>query len=493
MMGSSTSSQTTAPNGSASAPAVRHNTLEEIDEIYARLTSTFRAGTTRPLAYRRAQLLQLARMLKENLGAFEDAFFQDLGKPRQEVGAMEVGNVLSACLYAAEHLEGWTKPEKPEVEEWRASWDATIYRVPKGVVLIIGPWNYPSILTLGPLVGAIAAGCTCVIKGSELVPALATLLASLLPRYLDSAAYAWVNGAVPETRHLLARRWDHVLFTGSGKTGRIVARTAAEYVTPVTLELGGKSPVVIAEDADIEIAAKRVLFGKAQNSGQLCVSPDHVYVPRALQDAFTAALLTAYRAFWPQGPLHPDAKWGKIVNPAHHARLRRLLERSKGTVVIGGEFDGETRIAPTIVRDVKLDDALMEEELFGPILPIIPVESVDEALEHIRSQPSPLVIYAFTSSEELKQRLLDTTYSGTLVLNDTTSQLAVYEMPFGGEGDSGHGRWYGKYSFDTFTNLRSFTNVPPAAEPFLGARYLPYTDESYAAMTSDLRLEIPDA
>ncbi|KAI0944972.1 hypothetical protein AcV7_001631 [Taiwanofungus camphoratus] len=409
---------------STMSSSLRYNTIDEIDQIYAKLSKTFESGATRSLTYRRRQLTQLAHLLQDNITALEDAVLSDLGKPRLETSVSELISLINACVYATENLQEWTKPEKPEVEAWRSSWDTTVYKVPKGLALVIGPWNYPFILTLGPFVGAIASGCTCVVKGSELAPASAQILADLLPKYLDPEAYAFVNGAVPETTHLLDLRWDHILFTGSGKTGRIVATAASKHVTPVTLELGGKSPVVIDGDFDLEVAARRVLYGKLQNSGQLCVSPDHVYVPRDKLDEFISALLKTYEEFWPKGPFDKDSCWGKIVNPAHHARLKELLARTKGEIVIGGYFDGDKRIAPTIIKNVKPDDALMEDELFGPILPLIAVEDVDEAIRMIGQQPTPLVIYAFTDNESTKQKLLERTRSGTLTLNDTVSQLA---------------------------------------------------------------------
>jgi len=473
--------------------ALKYTSLEEIDEVHARLVKTFKSGVTRPLEYRRRQLLQLARLIQDNKLAFEEALLADLGKPRLQSTNGDLGPVLGGALYAAEHLEEWTKPEKPEVEEWRSSWDTTVYKVPKGVVLIIGPWNYPVILTLGPLVGAIAAGCPAVVKASELSANVARVIAELIPKYLDTNAYAVVNGAIPETTRVLELRWDHILFTGSEKTGRIVSYAAAKYVTPVTLELGGKSPVVIDPEFDIELAAKRVLWGKLQNSGQLCVSPDYVLCPRAKVDEFIAGLLKAHKQFWPNGPFHPESQWGKIINPAHHARLKSLIERTKGQIVIGGEFEGDQRIAPTIVRDVTFDDSLMEDENFGPVLPIIAVEDLEDAIQILDSRNTPLSLYVFTNSEKVKDDFLNRTNSGTLVLNDTFSQLAVYEMPFGGQGNSGHGRWYGKYTFETFTHFRSYINVPPAGEPYMGMRYPPYNDEKYDALTSPMRLVIPDA
>ncbi|KAF7796343.1 hypothetical protein EIP86_007520 [Pleurotus ostreatoroseus] len=453
----------------------------------------------------------LARLLQENVVPLEDAILADLGKQRQECTLCETGPLIESCLYAAEHLEEWTKPEKPQVEAWRSSWETTVFPVPKGVSLIISPWNYPYILTFNPLVGAIAAGCPVVMKPAELTPTCSALMASLVAKYLDSAAYTVVLGAVHETEALLAHRWAHIFFTGSTRVGRIIAAKAGEHLTPVTLELGGKSPVVIDEDCDLALAAKRVLFGKVQNSGQLCVSPDYVLVPRSVASQFKDALKKEYQERFPSGALHPDIKWSNIINPAHFRRLKNLLDRSKGKILIGGEVDGEKRMAPTIVTDVKLDDALMEEEIFGPILPVVDVEDVEEAMEIINNGATPLALYVFSNRQGAREEFVDRTNSGSLVFNDTFIQISsqyysysfvavfdqlhrlVHEVPFGGHGESGYGNYYSKDTFNAFTHRRSSINVPPSFEPNFGFRYLPYTDESYKVMTASARAKIPEA
>ncbi|KAI0674632.1 aldehyde dehydrogenase [Trametes maxima] len=468
-----------------------YHTPAEIDEIYARLTATFRAGTTRPLAYRRRQLLQLARMLQAHHTAFEDAILADLNRPRIETTVAEVAHVITSALNAAENFEGWAAPQPcPTEEAWRAGWDATVYKEPKGVVLLISPWNYPLVLTLNPLIGAIAAGCPAVLKPSELAPAFTQLLADLLPQYLDTAAYAVVKGAVPETTHVLSLRWAHILYTGNSTVGRIVASAAAKHLTPVTLELGGKSAVVIADDPclDLDVAARRILHGKTQNAGQLCVSPDYALVPRGRVDAFVQSLKKAHAQFWPEGddPLRGSRPVSRIVNAQHHARLVGLLERTKGTVVIGGEVDGDRSIVPTVLTDVPADDALMNEEIFGPILPIVAVDDMDHAIRVIDSKPTPLVIYLFTTENALKEKFLKETRSGQLILNDVVMQLCVHEMPFGGQGESG-------CNFDTFTHFRGSINVPHVQEPHLLGRYRPYTDDKYEAACAPGRIRIPDA
>ncbi|KAJ7909225.1 Aldehyde/histidinol dehydrogenase [Mycena leptocephala] len=475
--------------------SLKYTTVEKLQEGYAELKKSFQAKKTLPLEFRRAQLLQLARLFQENNASLCAAVYSDLGRHKLECSFPEIAPIVASAIRAADSLEEWHKPEKPEVEEWRSSWDTTIYTSPKGVVLIIGPWNYPYGTMILPLIGAIAAGCTCIVKPSEFNPTVAQLLADLFPKYLDQAAYRIVNGAAAETTALLELRWDHIFFTGSGRVGRIIAAAAAKNVTPLTLELGGKSPVFIdTGNTDIELAAKRILWGKQQNCGQLCVAPDYILVPRAHQDAAVEAFKKAYRTFWPhpKGALDPLSEMGAILNIQHHARLTELLRRTKGNVVHGGSSEGTRRIDPTLVADVGLDDVLMEDEIFGPIIPIVPVDDVNEAIEIIRGRPSPLVIYVFTDSEETKNKFLESTSSGTLVLNDTFTQLGVYEMPFGGQGESGYGSYMGKSSFNTFVHRRSYINVPPAAEPFLQLRYPPYTEEALQALSAPAFVKIPD-
>ncbi|KAL1743347.1 Aldehyde/histidinol dehydrogenase [Schizophyllum fasciatum] len=477
--------------------SLKYTEIDEIPKIHARLRATFESGKTQPLAYRRHQLLQLARLIQDNAEAMQDAIFRDYGKQKLEVVIGELSPAVSAAIHAANKLEEWTKPEKPVVEEWRASWDTTIYKQPKGVAVIISPWNYPYIISLGPLVGAIAAGCPVILKPSEHTSAVSTLYAELFPKYLDSDAYAVVNGGIAETARLLDLKFGSIElplttdFAGSTHVGRIVAAAAAKQLTPVTLELGGKSPVFIdAENTDLELAAKRALWGRQINAGQLCVSPDYILVPRKHQDAFVAAIKKAYDQFYPGGPLQSSSTLTG-VHPSARDRLKGLIASTQGEIVAGGkESDG--KLEPTVVKNVSVNDALMQTEIFGPIMPILPVDDVDEAIKIIKSYANPLVIHVFTESEATKDKFLSQTRSGTLVLNDSFMQLGVYEMPFGGIGDSGYGSYLGKFSFDTFTHSRSYINVPLAAEPFLGYRYPPYTEEGYKFFSAGTFQKIPD-
>ncbi|KAJ6598007.1 Aldehyde/histidinol dehydrogenase [Mycena sp. CBHHK59/15] len=447
-----------------------YTSIGDILAVHAQLSKSFGDRKTMPLEFRRTQLLQLGRLFQDNSEILTAALNSDLGRHKLEISLPEIGPIVSGAVRAAASLEDWNKPEKPEVEDWRSSWDTTIYTCPKGVVLIIGPWNYPYVTTMLPLIGAIAAGCTCIVKPSELNPACAQLLAELFPKYLDAAVYRIINGAASETTSLLELKWHHIFFTGSGRVGRIVAAAAVKNVTPLTLELGSKSPVFIdANNTDINLAAKRILWGKQQNAGQVVLH------------------------FWPHpnGALDPASEIGAILNPHHHARLLDLLSRTQGDIVHGGKSEGTRRIEPTLVANVTLKDCLMEDEIFGPIIPIVPVDDVQHAIQIIGGRSTPLVIYVFTENEAIKKEFLDSTRSGTLVLNDTFSQLGVHEMPFGGQGESGYGSYLGKFSFNTFVHRRSYINVPPE-QPFLECRYPPYTEEAFQALSAPANIKIPD-
>ncbi|KAJ6463368.1 Aldehyde/histidinol dehydrogenase [Mycena sanguinolenta] len=474
---------------------LEYTTIEDLQSAHAELRKSFQARKTIPLEFRRAQLLQLARLFQENNDSLIAAHNSDLGRHKLEITLPEIGPIISGAVRAAESLEEWNKPEKPAVEEWRSSWDTTVYTTPKGVVLIIGPWNYPFVCTILPLIGAIAAGCPCIVKPSEFSPASAQLLAELFPKYLDTSVYRIVNGGVEETTALLELKWEHIFFTGSGRVGRIVAAAAVKHVTPLTLELGSKSPVFIdADNTDIELAAKRILWGKQQNAGQCCVSPDFVLVPRAHQNSVAEAFKKAYQNFWPhpKGALDPSSELSSILNHHHYGRVMDLLHRTQGNIAHGGNADGLKRIEPTVVTDVGLSDSLMEDELFCPVIPLVPVDDVLDAIQIIQARPVPLVIYVFTDSEETKTKFLEYTRSGTLVLNDTFTQLGIHEMPFGGQGESGYGSYLGKFSFNTFVHRRSYINVPPAFEPFLGHRYPPFTEEGFQALSAPANIKIPD-
>ncbi|KAG1762079.1 Aldehyde/histidinol dehydrogenase [Suillus occidentalis] len=384
---------------------------------------------TIPLEYRCKQPLQVAHLVQENADALKASLKADLGRCPVEATLPELGPIVS---------------KKPQVEDWRSGRDTTIFKAPKGTVVNISPWNFPWVLTILPLIGAIAA---------EHAPASAALMAELVPKYLDPDAYAVCLGAAKETTHILDLKWDHTFYTGSESVGRIVAQAAAKQLTPVTLELGGQSPVFVDGDStNIE----RIFGGKQQNAGQVCVAPNHVFVQEQHQSALVEAFRKAYDLFWPNGPLDSSSEMARVVNNGHYNRNKKLLSQTSGKVAFGGQAGPGLRIEPAITTGVKMNDPLMDTEIFGPILPIIPVADVDAAISHIQLMPTLLVIYVFTENEETKNKCRDhRTQSGQLV--------AVYEMPFGGQGQSGYGSYLGKYSFDTFTHQRGYINVPADA------------------------------
>ncbi|KAG8679851.1 hypothetical protein FRC08_016697, partial [Ceratobasidium sp. 394] len=364
---------------------------------------------------------------------------------------------------------------------------------PKGVVLIISPFNYPVWLALTPLIGAIAAGCAAVIKPSELTPATSSLLASLVARYLDPDVVAVVNGAIPETTRLLELPWAHIMYTGNGNVGRIVATAAAKHLTPVTLELGGKSPVVIDPKSDLKLAARRILWGKATNAGQTCVAPDYVLIPEEGQDAFVKELTAAYEQFYPNGAKASDS-YSRIVSERHYDRVKRMVDETKGSVVLGGAGDADREqkfIAPTVVKDVQRDDILMQSEIFGPVLPIVPVKDVDAAIQYINEHDHPLALYVFTTDPQFKAKVFDNTLSGAAAANEVIIRVGVDGLPFGGVGPSGYGNHTSKYTFDIFTHLRSSIDSPGWVDVILGARFPPYTAAKEKRLASLGAMTIP--
>ncbi|EGO03972.1 hypothetical protein SERLA73DRAFT_175681 [Serpula lacrymans var. lacrymans S7.3] len=449
--------------------------LDEIDEIYTSLRQGFSSGKLKSVAYRKIQILQVAYLLQDNIQRFKDALAADLGRPSLESSFLELNAVLGDTKVVYDRVDKWAKPERPPFSLNFAAMRPVIRKEPKGVVLIISPFNYPIFLTIGPLVGAIAAGNTVVIKPSELSPAVSGLFAELVPKYLDPDVARVVNGAIPETTKLLEYPWDHILYTGNGRVAKIVCAAAAKHLSPVTLELGGKSPVIIDPGCDLKTAAKRILWGKVVNAGQTCVAPDYILVPRHFQDKLVDALKEVHDEFYPKGSsVSPD--FSRIVSTSHFNRIKRLLDSTQGTVAIGGDTDESKKfIAPTVVKDVQEGDALMSEELFGPVLPIVPVDSVDDAIAYVNRHDHPLALYVFSQDAAFKAKVFDNTQSGAAIANEVVIYIGADGLPFGGIGPSGSGYHTGKYSFDLFTHFRSSMDSPSWVDVFLGNRFPPYT------------------
>ncbi|KAJ7749555.1 NAD-aldehyde dehydrogenase [Mycena maculata] len=471
--------------------ALAHTPLEEIDKIHGELRTAFNSGKTKSVAYRKYQLLQFAYLIQDNAKRFEEALAQDLGRHPLESHFLEINASIGELMEAYKNVESWAKPDKPSFNVNFVFMRPLTIKEPKGVVLIISPFNYPLWLCVTPMAGAIAAGNAIVLKPSESCPAVASLLHELFPKYLDPSLIRVVNGAIPETTKLLDLPWDHILYTGSGRVGRIVAAAAVKHLTPVSLELGGKSPVFIDPSSDMQLAARRLLWGKFANAGQTCVAPDYVLVPRAFQDTFVEALKTAYATFYPEATVAAQ-NTTKLVNPQAFRRVNGLLQGTKGTVVCGGDTDEARKfIAPTIVRDVKGDDSLMSEEIFGPILPIVPVEDLDEAIAYVNAHDHPLALYVFTQNETYKKKVFSSTQSGSAVANETIIIPGVPGLPFGGIGPSGTGYHSGKHGFLMFTHLRATMDTPGWIDKILGFRYPPYTARSLQALHSRLPRKLP--
>ncbi|KAF5379237.1 hypothetical protein D9615_006047 [Tricholomella constricta] len=457
--------------------------LEEIDKIHAELRTGYESGKLKSIEYRKYQLLQLGYLVKDNSQRIQEALAADLGRPPLESHFLEISSSIGDIKHAYSNVEKWARPEKPAFSLNFTVMRPVIYKEAKGVVLIISPFNYPVWLTIGPVAGAISAGNSVVLKPSELTPATSSLLAELIPKYLDSDLVRVVNGAIPETTKLLSLQWDHIMYTGSGRVGKIVATAAAKYLTPVTLELGGKSPVIIDPDCDLTTAARRILWGKVVNAGQTCVAPDYILVPKSFQDKFVEALKLAHESFYPKSadPSLP-ANYSRIITPQAFKRIKGLLDNTQGDVVFGGQTDEATKfIAPTVVKDVKADDSLMSEEIFGPLLPIVPVEDVDEAIAFINARDHPLALYVFSQNAHFKEKVFNNTQSGAAIANETVIHPGAEGLPFGGVGPSGYGAHTGKFSFDTFTHLRSSLDSPGWIDRILGFRYPPYTDSKFKA------------
>ncbi|MEU1006550.1 aldehyde dehydrogenase family protein [Streptomyces tibetensis] len=438
---------------------MNHHTPETPADVVARLRATFRTGRTKPVEWRTGQLRRMRAMLTERGSDLAAALHADLGKSSTEAYRTEIDFTIREIDHTLDHLDAWLRPEPAPVPAHLGA-DATAWTRydPLGVVLVIAPWNYPAQLLLAPVVGALASGNAVVAKPSELAPATSAALAELLPAYLDTDAVAVVEGGVPETTALLAERFDHVFYTGNGTVGRIVMRAAAEHLTPVTLELGGKSPVFVDRDTDLGVVADRLARGKFINAGQTCVAPDYVLTTQETAAALETALVRAVDALYGGDPA-ASPEYGRIINERHFDRLSALLD--SGRVVTGGDSDRTGKyIAPTVLADVDPKSPVMQEEIFGPILPIVTVSGLDEAIDFINDRDKPLALYVFSESGETRDRIAAETSSGGLGYGLPLAHLTVSDLPFGGVGESGMGNYHGRYSIETFSHRKAVLDKP---------------------------------
>lgn len=420
------------------------------------LRDEFASGKTKSPKWRLEQLNGLARLTVERKDEIIAAAKADINKPPFETAMGEVYGIREGAANAAENLSEWMKPEKVSHPMPYLS-EAEIRSEPLGVALIISAWNYPFVLSLDPVIGAIVAGNAVVLKPSELAPATSALLAKLLPLYVDSSAIKVVEGGILETTALLEQRWDKIFYTGSTRVGKIIMAAAAKHLTPVTLELGGKSPTIVDSTTDLDVVAKRISTGKwSCNNGQTCISPDYVLVEESIRSQLVDKIKESLKQFYGQDPSKsPDLS--RVVNASHWGRLMGFLndESTADKIVHGGQSDkNNLYIAPTLMVDPPVDSPIMQEEIFGPILPIITVKNVDDAIKFVNLRPKPLALYLFTNDKKVQEQVLKETSSGGVTVNNTIAHGRHSGLPFGGVGDSGMGAYHGKYSFDTFSHKK---------------------------------------
>ncbi|MCU1478544.1 MAG: aldehyde dehydrogenase family protein [Subtercola sp.] len=455
-----------------------------IDDLVARLRTTFDAGITKPYAWRIRQLKALRALLLENTPEIEGALIADLKKNPAEAQLTEIGFVLAEIENTLTNLKRWLRPKHVPTPLLIAPASATTVREPLGVVLVIAPWNYPVQLLLVPVIGALAAGNALVAKPSELAPKTSAVFARLFARYFDTRAVAVVEGGVPETTEVLKQRFDHIFYTGNGRVGRIVMQAAAEHLTPVTLELGGKSPVYVDDTVDLSIVAHRVAWAKFMNAGQTCVAPDYLLATPAVAAALEPLLVEVIAEFYGADPATSDS-YGRIINDSQFTRLTGLLEGE--TVVTGGDSDARTRyLAPTVLHDVSRDAAIMAQEIFGPILPIVTVDSLNDAIGHINAGDKPLALYVFSNSKAVRRRFITGTSSGALAFGVPAAHLLVQGLPFGGVGASGMGAYHGERSIDVFSHEKAVLSKILKPDTF-NLVYPPFTQKKDAFIRGFLR------
>lgn len=440
------------------------------EAVLARLRQYYSRGVTRSCAWRRQQLRQLRRLLQEHAADVAGALAADLGKSAFEACLTETGFVIEEIDLALARLTSWSRPRRVGVPLRLLGARAEVRPCPYGTVLILAPWNYPVQLALVPLVSALAAGNCVVLKPSELAPASSALLARLVPEYLDREAVAVVCGGAEVAAAWAAQPVDYIFFTGSTAVGRKVMAAAAVQLTPLTLELGGKSPCLVEASADLAVAARRIIWGKCLNAGQTCVAPDYVLADQRIIGALIQACIEAIQAFFgPDPQCSPD--YGRIIHAAHVHRLLAFLD--DGVILHGGRSDPAQRyMEPTLLGSVRPDSAVMQEEIFGPVLPILPYASLAEAMDFINRRPTPLALYVFSASAAVAEQVLAQVRCGGACVNDVMMHLTVHELPFGGLGASGLGCCHGQAGFDTFSHRQSV--LKQRTWPDFRLRYPPY-------------------
>ena len=429
-------------------------------------------GRSKDVTYRKRQLALLRQVLKANENLLFDAIYADVRKSRFECYISELGLIYQEIDEAIANLERWSRPRKVASGLMNFPARSVVIPEPLGVALVIGAWNYPYQLTLEPVIGALSAGNTCIVKPSELPARTSAALAKLINENFDPAYLHVVEGGVDVAQALLACRFDKIFFTGSTTVGRIVAKAAADHLTPVTLELGGKSPCLVFADADLTVAARRISWGKFLNAGQTCIAPDYVLAERPIYEALLVELARQAEKLTGPDPMLSDS-FMRIINARNLQRLKKLIDPAK--IYTGGHIvEEENYVSPTILRDVDWNDAVMHEEIFGPILPVIPFDDLGDVIREIKARPKPLSLYAFTRSKATKKRLLGEISFGGGCINDVIMHVTNTRLPFGGVGDSGMGSYHSEAGFRTFSHYKSVLKKPFWLDA--PVRYAPHSD-----------------
>ena len=444
--------------------------VPKFSDVIDKQRNFFGTGKTKDISFRIEQLKLLKKTIVDNKEAILKALQSDLNKPEFEAYGLEIAFCLEEINNAQKNINNWTKPKKIKAPITQFLSTAKIYSEPLGVVLIIGPWNYPFQLVIAPLVAAIASGNCAILKPSEISANTSYLLAEIILKYFNPEFVAVVEGGVDTSQQLLEEKFDHIFFTGSGEIGRIVMAAAAKHLTPVTLELGGKTPCIVDAKTHLEYTARRIVWGKFMNAGQTCVAPDYLLVDRKIKEDLLEQIKKCISEFYGENPeKSPD--YARIINQKHFNRLCKFLDN--GEIVIGGDTNPSERyMAPTLIEGVGWQDAVMQEEIFGPILPVIEYTELTEAIALVNAKPKPLALYFFSTDKQKQQRVLHQTSSGGACINDTVMHLAVLDLPFGGVGESGIGRYHGKAGFDTFSHQKSVLNKSFLVD--VNLRYAPY-------------------
>lgn len=430
--------------------------MNSVEQTFEQSKQYFKTHVTKDIKFRKQQLKSLSKSIKNHETELLEALNADLGKNKVEAFTTEIGFVLKSIKLARKELKNWTKRKQVNTPLFMFPAKSYIMKEPYGTVLIIGPFNYPLQLVIEPLIGAIAAGNTAIIKPSEFTPHVTKVLRKIIEAVFNPEYVAVIEGEAETTQQLTALPFDYIFFTGSENVGRSVYQAASNNLTPVTLELGGKSPVIIDESANIKVTSERICFGKFTNAGQTCIAPDYLLVKKSIKHNLINALKATISEFYGTD-VQQSEDFGRIVNERHFSRLTELLTEQQHNIVFGGTTNKDTLyIAPTIIDNVDVDAKIMQEEIFGPILPIVTYEDFDDALAFIQSKPKPLSLYLFSEDENATERVLNELSFGGGAINDTLMHIANPNLPFGGVGNSGIGQYHGKYSFNTFSHDKSY-------------------------------------